>query len=172
MRPLLFVPPSMLASDLMARMQAGRIQMALVIDEYGGTDGLVSLEDIVEMVVGDIEDEHDDDEEPLITEISDGVYVVDAKAEIDDVAEMIGNGFTAGEHAEDVDTIGGMIFNALGRVPARGEVVQAIPGYEFQVLDADPRRVKRVRIVQGRALGAPPALAARRRQAHRSRRAE
>ncbi len=149
-RPVLFVPPSMLASDLMARMQAERIQMALVIDEYGGTDGLVSLEDIVEMVVGDIEDEHDDDE-PMITRAGDGVFLVDAKAEIEEVAEMIGEAFAAGEHAEDVDTIGGMIFNTLGRVPARGEVVQAIPGFEFHVLDADPRRVKRVRIVQGKA---------------------
>ena len=151
-RPVLFVPPSMLASDLMTRMQAARIQMALVIDEYGGTDGLVSLEDIVEMVVGDIEDEHDEDEEPMITKTGDGVFVVDAKAEIDDVAEVIGAAFTAGEHGEYVDTIGGMIFNALGRVPVRGEVVQAIPGFEFHVLDADPRRIKRVRIVQGRSV--------------------
>jgi len=146
-RPVLFVPPSMLASDLMARMQAGRTQMALVIDEYGGTDGLVSLEDIVEMVVGDIEDEHDEDE-PLVTKTADGVFLVDGKAEIDEVARMIGDGFAAGEHGESVDTIGGMIFNTLGRVPARGEVVQAIPGFEFHVLDADPRRVKRVRIVE------------------------
>ncbi|MBZ9678073.1 hemolysin family protein [Mesorhizobium sp. ES1-1] len=145
-RPVLFVPPSMLASDLMGRMQTTRTQMALVIDEYGGTDGLVSLEDIVEMVVGDIEDEHDDDE-PMITQSGDGVYIVDGKAEIDDVAKMIGEDFAAGEHGEYVDTIGGMIFNTLGRVPARGEVVQAIPGFEFHVLDADPRRVKRVRIV-------------------------
>jgi CBS domain containing-hemolysin-like protein len=137
----------MLASDLMARMQAARTQMALVIDEYGGTDGLVSLEDIVEMVVGDIEDEHDDDE-PMITRAGDGIYIVDGRAEIDDVAEMIGGDFAAGEHGESVDTIGGMIFNTLGRVPARGEVVQAIPGFEFHVLDADPRRVKRVRIVE------------------------
>lgn len=150
MRPVLFVPPSMLASDLMGRMQAGRIQMALVIDEYGGTDGLVSLEDIVEMVVGDIEDEHDEDE-PLITKVGEGVFIVDAKAEIEEVAKVIGGDFSAGEHGEYVDTIGGIIFNALGRVPARGEVVQAIPGFEFHVLDADPRRVKRVRIVQGRA---------------------
>ncbi len=146
-RPVLFVPPSMLASDLMSRMQAQRVQMALVIDEYGGTDGLVSLEDLVEMVVGDIEDEHDE-EVPLITQTGEGVFVVDAKAEIDDVAAKIGGAFAAGEHGESVDTIGGMIFNALGRVPARGEVVQAIPGFEFHVLDADPRRVKRVRIVQ------------------------
>jgi len=150
MRPILFVPPSMLASDLMARMQAARIQMALVIDEYGGTDGLVSLEDIVEMVVGDIEDEHDEDE-PMVIKTGEGIFVVDGKAEIEEVAEMIGDAFKAGEHEEDVDTIGGMIFNTLGRVPARGEVVQAIPGFEFHVLDADPRRVKRVRIVQSRS---------------------
>ena len=155
-RPVLFVPPSMLASDLMGRMQTTRTQMALVIDEYGGTDGLVSLEDIVEMVVGDIEDEHDDDE-PMITQAGDGVFVVDGKAEIDDVAKMIGEDFAAGEHGEYVDTIGGMIFNTLGRVPARGEVVQAIPGFEFHVLDADPRRVKRVRIVQSQKARAPPA---------------
>ncbi|WP_027142043.1 hemolysin family protein [Mesorhizobium sp. WSM3626] len=146
-RQVLFVPPSMLASDLMGRMQTTRTQMALVIDEYGGTDGLVSLEDIVEMVVGDIEDEHDDDE-PMITQTGDGVFIVDGKAEIDEVAKMIGEDFAAGEHGEYVATIGGMIFNTLGRVPARGEVVQAIPGFEFHVLDADPRRVKRVRIVQ------------------------
>jgi CBS domain containing-hemolysin-like protein len=145
-RTVLFVPPSMLASDLMTRMQASRTQMALVIDEYGGTDGLVSLEDIVEMVVGDIEDEHDD-EEALITKAGEGVYIVDGKAEIDDVVEAIGNEFSPGEHGDTVDTIGGMIFNALGRVPARGEVVQAVPGFEFHVLDADPRRVKRVRII-------------------------
>ena len=147
MRPVLFVPPSMLASDLMGRMQAARTQMALVIDEYGGTDGLASLEDIVEMVVGNIEDEHDD-EEPLITKTGDGIYIVDGRAEIDDMAKAIGDGFAVGEHGESVDTIGGMIFNTLGRVPARGEVVQAIPGFEFHVLDVDPRRVKRVRIVE------------------------
>ena len=145
-RPVLFVPPSMQATELMTRMQAARIQMALVIDEYGGTDGLVSLEDIIEMVFGDIEDEHDDDE-PLITRTDEGIYVADARAEIEDAVEMIGAHFAAGEDAEDVETIGGLIFNALGRVPKRGEVVRAIPGFEFHVLDADPRRIKRVRIV-------------------------
>lgn len=148
-RSVLFVPPSMLASDLMARMQAVRIQMALVIDEYGGSDGLVSLEDIVETVVGDIEDEHDD-EEAMIVKAGDGVFDVNAKAEIEEVAQVLGKTFRPGEHGEDVDTIGGMIFNALGRVPARGEVVQAVSGFEFRVLEADPRRVKRVRIVQTR----------------------
>lgn len=146
MRPVLFVPPSMQATELMARMQAERIQIALVIDEYGGTDGLASLEDIVEMVFGDIEDEHDEDE-ALVTSVGDGVYIADARAEIEEAAQVIGPEFAAGEEGEDVDTIGGLIFNALGRVPNRGEVVQAIPGWEFHVLDADPRRIKRVRIV-------------------------
>lgn len=147
MRKVLFVPPSMLASDLMARMQAERIQMALVIDEYGGTDGLVSLEDIVEMVVGDIEDEHDEDE-VMIAQVQDGIFIADARAELDDVAKEIGPGFVVGEHGEDVDTVGGLIFSVLGRVPRRGEVVQAVPGYEFHVLEVDPRRIRKVRIVQ------------------------
>ncbi|MBB5700386.1 CBS domain containing-hemolysin-like protein [Ochrobactrum daejeonense] len=156
MRKVLFVPPSMMASGLMARMQATHIQMALVIDEYGGTDGLVSLEDIVEMVVGDIEDEHDD-EEIMIAEEADGVFVVDARADLEELAEKIGPTFEVGEHGEDVDTVGGLIFSVLGRIPVRGEVVQAIPGYEFHVLEVDPRRVKKVRIV-------PLSAADRRRQ--------
>ncbi|MBV2142156.1 hemolysin family protein [Falsochrobactrum sp. TDYN1] len=146
MRKVLFVPPSMMASGLMARMQASHIQMALVIDEYGGTDGLVSLEDIVEMVVGDIEDEHDD-EEIMIAEEADGVFVVDARADLDELSEKIGPSFEVGEHGDDVDTVGGLIFSVLGRIPVRGEVVQAVQGYEFHVLDVDPRRVKKVRIV-------------------------
>ncbi|MCF3639186.1 hemolysin family protein [Rhizobium sp. TRM95111] len=149
-RPVLFVPPSMLASDLMARMQAARTQMALVIDEYGGTDGLASLEDIVEMVVGDIEDEHDDDE-AMISRTSDDVFIADARVELEELAETIGNDFDIREQLEDSDTLGGLIFSALGRIPARGEVVQALPGFEFHVLDADPRRVKRVRITRKRA---------------------
>lgn len=151
-RQVLFVPPSMQASDLMQRMQAARIQMALVIDEYGGTDGLASLEDIVEMVVGDIEDEHDD-EEVMFAKTSDDVFVADARVELEEIAAAIGPDFDVREQLEDVDTLGGLVFASLGRIPARGEVVQAIPGFEFQVLDADPRRVKRVRIVRKR----PPA---------------
>ena len=151
-RQLLFVPPSMLASDLMQRMQAARIQMALVIDEYGGTDGLVSLEDIVEMVVGDIEDEHDDDE-VMFARTSDDVFIADARVELEEIAAAIGPDFDVREQLEDVDTLGGLIFASLGRIPVRGEVVQAIPGFEFQILDADPRRVKRVRIMRKR----PPA---------------
>lgn len=148
-REVLFVPPSMHASDLLQRMQTARIQMALVIDEYGGTDGLASLEDIVEMVVGDIEDEHDDDE-VMFAKTSDDIFVADARVELEEIANAIGPDFDVREQLEDVDTLGGLVFASLGRIPARGEVVQAIPGFEFQVLDADPRRVKRVRIVRKR----------------------
>lgn len=143
-RTVLFVPSSMHAADLMTRMQAARIQMALVIDEYGGTDGLVSLEDIVEVIVGDIEDEHDDEENP-VQKTGENTYMVNGMAELDDIAEFIA-GFEPGEHGEDVDTISGLIFNALGRVPTRGEVVKVIPGFEFQILEADRRRVRKIRI--------------------------
>ncbi|PYB77752.1 hemolysin family protein [Rhizobium wuzhouense] len=149
-RSILFVPPSMLASDLMSRMQAARTQMALVIDEYGGTDGLVSHEDIVEMVIGDIDDEHDD-EEVMFSRVSDDVLVADARVELEEIAEAIGPDFDIKDRLEDVDTLGGLIFSALGRIPARGEVVQALPGFEFHILDADPRRIKRVRVTRKRA---------------------
>ncbi len=149
-RSILFVPPSMLASDLMSRMQAARTQMALVIDEYGGTDGLVSHEDIVEMVIGDIDDEHDD-EEVMFSRVSDDVIIADARVELEEIAEAIGPDFDIADRIEDVDTLGGLIFSALGRIPARGEVVQAMPGFEFHILDADPRRIKRVRIGRKRA---------------------
>nr|WP_245413908.1 hemolysin family protein [Fulvimarina endophytica] len=149
LRKVLFVPPSMLASDLMARMQATRTQMALVIDEYGGTDGLVSLEDVIEMVVGNIEDEHDD-EAPMIRQAGDGIYTADARAGLQEVRTLIGDDFDISEYEEEADTIGGLLFSELGRVPTRGEVVQAVPGFEFQVLEADPRRVRRVRIVRFR----------------------
>ncbi|MBW9090421.1 HlyC/CorC family transporter [Rhizobium wenxiniae] len=156
-RKLLFVPPSMLASDLLRSMQAARTQMALVIDEYGGTDGLVSHEDIVEMVIGDVEDEHDN-EEVMFSKTADDVFVADARIELEEISEAIGPDFDVRDRIEDVDTLGGLIFSALGRIPVRGEVVQAVPGFEFQILDADPRRIKRVKILRKRAL-------ARRRQA-------
>ncbi|SIR13503.1 CBS domain-containing protein [Rhizobium sp. RU35A] len=156
-RKILFVPPSMLASDLLQSMQAARTQMALVIDEYGGTDGLVSHEDIVEMVIGDVEDEHDDDE-VMFSRTSEDVFIADARIELEEIAEAIGPDFDIRDRLEDVDTLGGLIFSALGRIPVRGELVQAVPGFEFQILDADPRRIKRVRIMRKRA------AAARRRQ--------
>jgi CBS domain containing-hemolysin-like protein len=148
-RQILFVPPSMLASDLLQSMQAARTQMALVIDEYGGTDGLVSHEDIVEMVIGDVEDEHDDDE-AMFSRTSEDVFIADARVELEDIAAAIGPDFDVRDQLEDVDTLGGLIFSALGRIPVRGELVQAVPGFEFQILDADPRRIKRVRIMRKR----------------------
>ncbi|MEN9894226.1 MAG: hypothetical protein RIR97_78 [Pseudomonadota bacterium] len=148
-RQVLFVPPSMLASDLMERMQASRTQMALVIDEYGGTDGLASLEDIVEMVVGDIEDEHDDDE-LKVQKTSEDVFIADARVELEELAEVIGSDFDIRDQIDDVDTLGGLVFASLGRIPVRGEVVQALAGFEFHILEADPRRIKRIRITRKR----------------------
>ena len=145
-RNVLFVPPSMAATELMARMQATRMQIALVIDEYGGTDGLVTLEDIVEEIVGEIEDEHDDDD-ILIEDRGDGSFVCDAKAELEDIRELIGDAFEFGEHEEDIETIGGLIFDIIGRVPVRGEVISN-NGFEFRVLEADPRRIKRIELVR------------------------
>lgn len=146
LREVMFIPPSMGARELMARMQAERVQIALIIDEYGGTDGLITLEDIVEEIVGEIEDEHDD-EQNLIQKREDGSYLCDAKAELDDLRELLGEEFSFGEHEEDIDTIGGLIFDIIGRVPVRGEVISK-EGYEFRVVDADPRRIRRVEILR------------------------
>jgi len=145
-RALLFGPPSMPAVDLLAKMQATRIHLALVVDEYGGTDGLVSMEDIVEQIVGDIADEHDEDEQPAVVRQPDGSFVADARASLDDVARVVGVTFDPGEAAVEVDTIGGYVMSQAGRLPLRGELVAAPTGYEIEVLDADPRRIKRVRI--------------------------
>ncbi len=145
-RPVLFAPPSMPALDLLARMQASRVHVALVIDEYGGTDGLVSMEDIVETIVGNIEDEHDVAEGEQISRAADGNFIVEARAPLDEVAAAVGLDVTELEEAEDVDTIGGLVASIAGRVPARGEIVAGPQGFEFEVLDADPRRLKRVKI--------------------------
>lgn len=151
-RDLLFVPPSMPATDLMAKMQADRIQMALVIDEYGGTDGLVSLEDLVEEVVGDIEDEHDEDEEAMLSSVSDGDWIADPRLPLEELDEALGTSFATGDISEDVDTLGGLLYVSIGRVPVRGELLVSpnLIGYEFEVLDADPRRIKRLRIQRRR----------------------
>ena len=154
-RKVLFVPPSMLVTELMTRMQTARTQMALVIDEYGGTDGLVSLEDIVEEVFGEIEDEHDDDDGPMIEKTAEGVFIADARAELDEVAAFIGTNFQYGEVGDDMDTIGGLVFSLVGRIPVRGEVIEGIPGFEFRILDADPRRIRRLQIVQRRSSARP-----------------
>lgn len=145
-RKLLYVPPSMPAIDLLAQMQASRIHLALVVDEYGGTDGLVSIEDIVEQVVGEIDDEHDGDEPPSIVRQTENSFVADARASLEDVRAMIGEAFETGEAGEEVDTLGGFLVTYVGRLPVRGEVILGPGPFEFEVLDADPRRVKRLRI--------------------------
>ena len=148
-RPVLYVPPSMLAQDLLRRMQAKRIHMAIVVDEYGGTDGLVTLEDLMEQIVGDIEDEHSDGEPEIISigETKLGtVWDVDARAAITDFEERFGREIATDEQEDDVDTLGGLVFTLAGRVPERGEVIPHPFGIEFEVLDADARRVKRLRI--------------------------
>jgi CBS domain containing-hemolysin-like protein len=157
LRPVLYAPPSMPAMDLLVRMQATRTHMALVVDEYGGTDGLVSIEDLVEMIVGDIEDEHDDASRVLIEpEDGDGGrFTADAKAVLEEVGRALGVDFTDEPAAADVDTIGGLIVTLAQRVPSRGELIQGPLGLEFEVLDADPRRIKRVRIHRKAAAGQP-----------------
>lgn len=145
-RKLLYVPPSMRAIDLLAQMQASRIHLALVVDEYGGTDGLVSIEDIVEQIVGEIDDEHDSDEPPAIVRQPDSSFIADARASLDDVRSVIGEDFVTGEAGEGVETLGGYLVNHVGRLPVRGELISGPGNFEVEVLDADPRRVKRLRI--------------------------
>ncbi len=147
-REILFVPPSSRVIDLLARMQATRIHLALVVDEYGGSDGLVSIEDIVEQIVGEIADEHDEDETPQIVRQSDGTFIADARAHLEDVAASIGNDFDPGGVAQEVDTLGGYLVTRAGRLPLRGEIIPGPGLFEFEVLDADPRRIKRVRITR------------------------
>lgn len=151
-RSVLFVPPSMPVTDLMAKMQANRMQMALVIDEFGGTDGLVSLEDIVETVVGDILDEHDEDDAPMIVRVAEGVWTADARIDLDDAVAAFGSDFVVPDSIEEVETLGGLLFSLIGRVPVRGELISSpdLSGYEMEVLDADPRRIKRLRIYHKR----------------------
>jgi CBS domain containing-hemolysin-like protein len=127
-------------------MQATRVHLALVVDEYGGTDGLVSLEDIVEEIVGEISDEHDDEIEPTVLKQPDGSFIADARARLDDVTAAIGPDFRVGDLAEEVDTIAGYLMARSGRLPVRGELVPGPNGFELEVLDSDPRRVKKVRI--------------------------
>jgi len=147
-REILFVPPSARVMDLLARMQATRIHLALVVDEYGGSDGLVSIEDIVEQVVGEIADEHDEDVTAAVVRQADGSYTADARAKLEDVVAIIGQEFDIGDASDEVDTLGGYLVTRAGRLPLRGEVIPGPGLFEFEVLDADPRRVKRVRITR------------------------
>ncbi|AWZ22502.1 putative Hemolysin [Roseovarius sp. EC-HK134] len=148
LRPLLFVPPSMPIGVLLQKMQAERRHMALVIDEYGGVDGLVTIEDLIEQVVGEIEDEHDIDEDHYWTQEKPGCYVALAKTPLEDFEAEIGISLTEADEVdeEEIDTLGGLVFMLLGRVPVRGEVIEHPAGPVIEVMEADPRRIKRVRV--------------------------
>jgi hemolysin (HlyC) family protein len=156
-RPVLYVPPSMPATNLLIRMQSTRIHMALVVDEYGGTDGLVTIEDLVEQIVGDIEDEHDVAEAAHIAVDPKLGLVASARTPIKELEEHLGVKLLKPEEEEDIDTLGGLLFSLLGRVPVRGELVRHPSGLELEVLEADARRLKKVRIHQPRAPGAAAA---------------
>jgi len=146
LRPLLFVPPSMPLAILLQKMQNERTHMALVIDEYGGVDGLVTIEDLLEQVVGEIEDEHDTEEEGYWLREKPGCYLAQARTPLEDFEAEIGMRLADPEEGEEIDTLGGLVFVLTGRVPARGEVIAHPAGIEFEVVDADPRRIKRLRV--------------------------
>jgi magnesium and cobalt transporter len=146
LRPLLYAPPSMPVGVLLQKMQRERVHMALVIDEYGGVDGLVTIEDLIETVIGEIEDEHDEDEGQLWKEEKPGVFLAQSTAPLDEFESAIGMTLRNGEDDEEIDTLGGLVFLRTGRVPVRGEIVPHESGAEFEVVDADPRRIKRLRV--------------------------
>ena len=155
-RDALYVPASMRAADLMLRMQGSRTHMALVIDEFGGTDGLVTLEDLVEAVVGDIDDEHDEAQVAGVVARPGEIFEADARAPLEELEAAVGRDLAPADLDEDIDTVGGLVTALAGRVPQRGEVIPHPDGYEIQILDADPRRVKRVRWRKTPELAAQP----------------
>ncbi len=145
-RPLLYVPPSMTIDVLLQKMQTERTHMALVIDEYGGVDGLVTIEDLIEQIVGEIEDEHDAQEEDFWVEEKPGIYLCQARAPLDEFEKVLNADLASTADDEDIDTLGGLVTMMIGRVPARGEVIKHPGGFEFEVVDADPRRIKKLRV--------------------------
>ena len=161
-RTVLFVPPLMPVGDLLQQMQLKRVHMAIVIDEYGGTDGVVTIEDLLEAVVGEIDDEHDEFEGPLIRKINSNIFLASARAEIGEVEGVIGPDFDPGEHGDEVDTIGGLVFALAGHVPVKGEIVGGLKNFEFEVLQADSRQVRRIKIkrLKQRKAPVPPATKA------------
>ncbi len=146
LRPILYVPPSMTLAVLLRKMQAERTHFALVIDEYGGVDGLVTIEDLLEQVVGEIEDEHDTEEETLVQHESPKALLVDARAPLEEVEKVLGFRLTDAEEEEEIDSLGGLVFLLSGRVPVRGEVIAHPSGIEFEVVEAEPRRIHRLRV--------------------------
>lgn len=152
LREVPIVAPSMPVLDLLLQMRESRQHMALVVDEFGGIDGLVTIEDLVEEIVGEIEDEHDDEESPPLVERPDGSLLADARVSIEDFEEKVGPVLTD-EEREDIDTLGGLVVSLAGRVPGRGELLRHASGIEFEVVDADPRRLKRLRVRNAPRLG-------------------
>lgn len=145
MRKVMFVSPAIRVLDLLVEMRLKRTHMALVVDEYGGIDGLVTIEDLVEQIVGEIEDEHDDDSEPEMLLTGDGTLAADARVALEDFEDRFGAVFSE-EDKEDTDTLGGLVFRLAGRVPLRGELITHASGLEFEVVDADPRHIRRLRV--------------------------
>ena len=145
-REALYVPASMRAADLLLRMRTNRIHMALVIDEFGGTDGLVTMEDLIEAVVGEIDDEHDDAQVSSIVARPGGVFEADARAPLEDLEAALDQDLAPADMEEDIDTVAGLVVALAGRVPQRGEVIAHPAGFDLEVVEADPRRVRRVRI--------------------------
>ena len=145
-REILFVPSSMRVVDLLLKMRMARVHMGIVVDEYGGTDGLVTIEDLVEEIVGEIEDEHEDVRGPLFTVRPDGSVLADGRASVEELESRIGVDLVAQNREEDIETVGGLMVSLVGRVPLRGELISHPVGLEFEVMDSDPRRVKQVRI--------------------------
>jgi len=145
-RKVLFVPPSMPVLDLLLQMRLSRVHMAMVVDEFGGIDGLVTIEDLIEEIVGEIEDEHDDADSPKLIDRVDGSAIADARTRIEDFEARAGFKVLPPESEEEVETLGGLVFTLAGRVPQRGETIEHPAGLSFEILDADPRRVKRVRV--------------------------
>ena len=146
LRRVLFVAPSMQVLELLLEMRVKRAHMALVVDEYGGVDGLVTIEDLVEEIVGEIEDEHDQNDDPALSPAADGSLVADARVTIEHLEEAVGSILDDDEEREDIDTLGGLVFSLAGRVPIRGELIRHSSGVEFEVLEADPRRIRRLRL--------------------------
>ncbi len=145
-RKVLFVAPSMPVLDLLLQMRLSRVHMALVVDEFGGIDGLVTIEDVIEEIVGEIEDEHDDADQPKVLARPDGTLIADARTPIAVLQDQVAVPLLPRDHEEEVDTLGGLVFTLAGRVPTRGEIICHPEGFEIEVLDADPRRVKRLRL--------------------------
>jgi CBS domain containing-hemolysin-like protein len=154
-REVLFVPQSMRLPNLLLKMQAARIHMALVVDEYGGTDGLVTIEDLVEQIVGEISDEHDEDSN-LILSRGGSIFEVDGRASVTDLEGLLGQSLVIPDHEEDYDTVAGLAVALIGRVPQRGEVLRHPAGFDLDVLDADPRRIKRLRLRVAGSPSTPP----------------